>query len=53
MNSVKNTKINYLITQMKFCSRWVFQRLTSKELVSDFIKNKDYEITSRDTRDFS
>ena len=41
-------------SQTEICHRGgVFQRLISKGLVSDFINNKDYEITSRDTRDFS
>lgn len=43
MNSVKITKINYLITQMKFCSRWVYQILADKKIISDLIENKDYE----------
>ena len=54
MNRERITKINYLLTETRICSRGgMFSRLISKGFISNLINNKDYEITSRDTRDFS
>ena len=40
--------------QTRICSRGgVFSRLISKGFISNIINKKDYEITSRNTRDFS
>ena len=40
--------------QTEICSRGGVQsNLISKGFISDLINNKDYEITSRNTRDFS
>ena len=54
MNRIKITKINNLLTRTRICSRGgMISRLISKGFISNLISNKDYEITSRDTRDFS
>ena len=54
MNREKITEINCLLTRTRICSRGgVFSRLISKGFISNLINNKDYEITSRNTRDFS
>ena len=38
----------------RICSRGGdIQRLISKDFISNLINNKDYEVTSRNTRDFS
>ena len=45
---------NKKLLHTNICSRGeVFSRLISKDFISDLINNKDYEITSRNTRDFS
>ena len=54
MNRRKITKVNHLLTRTRICSRGgMFSRLISKGFISNLINNKDYEITSRNTRDFS
>ena len=54
MNRIKITKVNHLLTRTKICSRGgaAFKTI-SKGFISNLINNKDYEITSRNTRDFS
>ncbi len=50
MNRIKITKVNYLLTQTRICSRGgASERLISKYFVSNINKIKDYEITSRNT----
>ena len=50
MNRIKITKINYLLTKTRICSRGgMFLRLISKGFISNLINNKDYEVTSRNT----
>ena len=50
MNRIKITKINYLLTRTRICSRGgVHSDLISKGFISNLINNKDYEITSRNT----
>ena len=54
MNRERITKVNYLLTRTIICSGGGgFSRLISKGFISNLINNKDYEITSRNTRDFS
>ena len=54
MNRERITKVNHLLTRTKICSRGgMFLRLISKGFISNLISNKDYEITSRNTRNFS
>ena len=54
MNRERTTKVNYLLTRTRICSRGgMFSRLISKGFISNLINNKDYEITSRNTRNFS
>ena len=54
MNRRKITKVNHLLTRTRICSRGgVSSSLISKGFISNLIINKDYEITSRNTRDFS
>ena len=53
MNRERITKVNHLLTQTEICSRGgMFSRLISKGFISNLINKKDYEITSRNTRDF-
>ena len=50
MNRERITKVNYLLTQTRICSRGgTFSKLISKGIISNLINNKDYEITSRNT----
>ena len=50
MNRERITKVNYLLTQTRICSRGgMFSNLISKDFVSNINKIKDYEITSRNT----
>ena len=45
---------NKKLPHTNICSRGgVFSSFISKDFISNLINNKDYEITSRDTRDFS
>ena len=54
MNRGRITKVNYLLTRTRICSRGgMVSNLISKGFISNLISNKDYEITSRNTRDFS
>ena len=55
MNREKITKINHLLTskQEAVLGGETAKRLISKDFISNLINNKDYEITSRNTRDFS
>ena len=55
MNREKITKINHLLTskQESVLGGGAFSRLISKDFISNLINNKDYEITSRNTRNFS
>ena len=50
MNREKITKINHLLT---FKQEAVLGEAAYKRLISNLINNKDYEITSRNTRNFS
>ena len=50
MNRERITKINYLLTRTKICSRGgMFSSLISKGFISNIINNRDYEVTSRNT----
>ena len=54
MNRIKITKVNYLLTRTIICSRGgLLSNLISKGFISNLINNKDYEVTSRNTRGFS
>ena len=54
MNRERITKVNYLLTNTNICSRGgLSSNLISKDFISNFINDKDYEITSRNTRNFS
>ena len=54
MNRKRIIKVNHLLTQTRICSRGgVISNLISKGFISNLINNKDYEITSRNTRGFS
>ena len=54
MNREKINKVNYLLIRTRICSRGgLFSRLISKGFISNLINKKDYEITSRNTRNFS
>ena len=54
MNRKRIIKVNYLLTQTRICSRGGgISNLISKGFISNLINNKDYEITSRNTRGFS
>ena len=54
MNRERITKINCLLTQTRICSRGGdVLSLVSKDFISNINKIKDYEVTSRNTRDFS
>ena len=50
MNRGRITKVNYLLTRTRICSRGgMSSSLISKGFISNLIINKDYEITSRNT----
>ena len=50
MNRIKITKINFLLTRTKICSRGGdSERLISKGFISNINRIKDYEVTSRNT----
>ena len=54
MNRERINEVNYLLTRTRICSRGgMFSNLISKGFISNLINNKDYEVTSRNTRDFS
>ena len=55
MNREKITKINHLLTskQEAVLGGGDVKILISKDFINDLINNKDYEVTSRNTRDFS
>ena len=54
MNRERITKINYLLTRTIICSGGGYSSsFINKGFTSNLIINKDYEITSRNTRYFS
>ena len=54
MNRERITKVNYLLTNTIICSRGGdASNLISKDFIINFINDKDYEIPSRNTRNFS